>query len=342
MESAKVSIVIPVYNVPENALRKCINSAVAQTLKEVEIILVDDGSTDSSGAVCESYKQEDSRIKVIHKHNGGLASARNRGYRAASGEWITFVDGDDWIEPETCEVAYIIGEKENVDVVLFGMIQDLKTHSRNYTYHFEDGKKFIGDECRKLQTEVLDFTGNIATVPAKLFRKEVLDLNNIEHKEFLRQGSEGTEFNIRFFEIIHSAYFTEKKMYHYVYNNASISAKHSEEKQYQIIRCFEEIEKDIVISENKDLMTMFYNRFSYVVIAAAITGYFSPQNRELYKLKKEHFRNYLSQRLVDETIKKVDPSKLDYQRRIILMLIKMNWFRPLQLLGYIRFKQKNG
>ena len=98
----KLSVVIPVYNV-EKYLQECVDSVLNQTLKEFELIAVDDGSTDHSGAILDEYQEKDSRITVIHKENGGLSSARNAGLDIAKGEWIAFVDSDDWVSPETYE-----------------------------------------------------------------------------------------------------------------------------------------------------------------------------------------------------------------------------------------------
>ena len=132
-EKKKVSIVVPVYNVPKKALRDCIESCIRQTLKEIEIILVDDGSTDESGVICDEYAEKDNRIIVIHKTNGGLSAARNTGYRYASGEWITFLDSDDWIEPATCEENYNVGNKENMDIVIFGTVQEFEHYKNIFT-----------------------------------------------------------------------------------------------------------------------------------------------------------------------------------------------------------------
>lgn len=95
----KISIIVPVYNV-EKYLRKCIDSILNQTFKDFELILIDDGSTDESGKICDEYNLKDNRIKVIHKENGGLSSARNAGLDIAQGEYIGFVDSDDWIESD--------------------------------------------------------------------------------------------------------------------------------------------------------------------------------------------------------------------------------------------------
>ena len=113
-----VSVIVPVYNV-EEYLRKCIDSIVAQTLKDIEIILVDDGSTDGSGTICDEYASQDKRVRVVHKINGGLSSARNTGIEAASAPFLMFIDSDDWVEPNFCEKPYLAAKNNNADLVLF-------------------------------------------------------------------------------------------------------------------------------------------------------------------------------------------------------------------------------
>lgn len=113
-----VSIIIPVFNV-EKYLRKCIDSVINQTLKNIEIIIVDDGSTDHSGQICDEYATKDKRIHVLHKANEGLSSARNDGIKMSNAPFILFVDGDDWVEPNFCELPYKIACENNVDLVLF-------------------------------------------------------------------------------------------------------------------------------------------------------------------------------------------------------------------------------
>ena len=111
-----ISVIVPVYNV-DNYLRKCIDSLIVQTLKDIEIILVNDGSTDESIDICEEYKLKDNRIKVIHKENGGLSDARNKGIDIAKGKYISFVDSDDWINPQMLEKLYILASKYEADIV---------------------------------------------------------------------------------------------------------------------------------------------------------------------------------------------------------------------------------
>ena len=110
-----ISIIVPVYNV-EQYLEKCINSIINQTYKNLEIILVDDGATDNSGKMCDELAKTDNRIKVYHKENGGLSDARNYGVERAIGEYIGFVDSDDYIDEEMYEKLYGAIKKEDVDV----------------------------------------------------------------------------------------------------------------------------------------------------------------------------------------------------------------------------------
>ena len=113
-----ISVVIPVYNV-EKYLAECVDSVLGQTYQDYEIILVDDGATDSSGAMCDEYAQKDARIRVIHQPNGGLSAARNAGLSAASGEYIYFLDSDDYIEPTTLVDLVSVAEQEQADMVFF-------------------------------------------------------------------------------------------------------------------------------------------------------------------------------------------------------------------------------
>lgn len=107
-----ITVIVPVYNVAKY-LEKCVKSIQDQTYKSLEIILVDDGSTDSSGAICDKYATEDSRIRVIHKPNGGLSSARNAGLDAATGDYVGFIDSDDYIAPDFYESLLKISDKSN-------------------------------------------------------------------------------------------------------------------------------------------------------------------------------------------------------------------------------------
>ena len=119
MDTLLVSVIVPVYNVAPY-LEQCLDSIVNQTYQNLEIILVDDGSTDESGAICDRYAEQDGRIQVVHKENGGLSSARNVGLDKMTGEWVLFVDSDDWIELNTLELLFE-QKNEHAEIVEFGI-----------------------------------------------------------------------------------------------------------------------------------------------------------------------------------------------------------------------------
>ena len=341
MQQASISIIVPVYKVPEQYLKKCIESIMQQTIENIEILLVDDGSPDDCGVLCDSYALKDERIKVVHKENGGLSSARNAGFLEASGKWIMFVDGDDWIDCDMCQVMYEVGEQKNVQLVMCGMMKEYGHSSEKYEYYVEENRIYIGNECKWLQEQLLHYDANIAVAYSKLIRRDLLIQNNILHDEALRQGAEGIEFNLRLFEILNSVVFINKPFYHYIYNENSISASHNESNHEYVVKCFEKIKQFIATSDNRErLIRWFNNRLLYVIITTAISGYFNPSNTETYKEKKRKYALYLEKPIIKEALMTDNFEGMSKQRKIILWIIKHKLYWILNVLGYVRKWQK--
>ena len=133
----KVSIIIPIYN-PGEYFIKCLDSATNQTLSGIEIICIDDGSTDDSMEILSTYSNNDSRFKILHQENLGAGTARNKGIKNASGEYIIFLDSDDWIENDMCEKLYYHAKNLDVDLVLFDVIWYLKDNKKEYYKYFSN------------------------------------------------------------------------------------------------------------------------------------------------------------------------------------------------------------
>ena len=167
-----ISIIIPVYNT-EKYLRRCLDSIVAQTYKDFECILVDDGSTDGSGMICDEYTKRDSRFKVIHKENEGVSAARNDGVSAASGEWIAFADSDDWMERNMLE-ELMNKTSEGCDIVMCD-------YYRQYSL---DGVEYMILKPKSLDhTAVMEdlFSGNLmGALWNKLIRRSCFERYNIQ------------------------------------------------------------------------------------------------------------------------------------------------------------------
>lgn len=229
-----VSVIVPVYNV-EKYLNRCVDSLVQQTYHNLEIIMVDDGSKDSSGSICDLLAKQDKRIKVIHKVNGGLASARNEGIKKAIGEYILFVDSDDWIELDTIEYCINLSKKYsyNADIIQYNVIeinsQDTKVKNSKEIIKILNNKdiiNFLMKESTKTDTyfsacrcmyktsiikNILFEEGKInEDIPWKYrvlnSSKSMIDSNQIKYYYFQSVGSITTEgLKEKDFDLYHAA-----------------------------------------------------------------------------------------------------------------------------------------
>ena len=175
----KVSVIVPVYNV-EKYLRKCLDSVVNQTLEDIEIICIDDGSTDGSGAILDEYAQKDKRIKVIHQENQGLGAARNVGIDLAKGEYIGFVDSDDFIELSCLEKVYSKIEETSSDLCLFGIYRYnsiLKIPEEGDSFNLSHYGENVSQICRYTNIKKALFTRFSAC--AKLYQTDFVKKNKL-------------------------------------------------------------------------------------------------------------------------------------------------------------------
>lgn len=169
-----ISIIVPVYNV-EKYLERCIESIVNQTYQNLEIILVDDGSMDNSGKICDEWAVKDNRIKVIHKENGGVSSARNDGLKKATGEYVGFVDSDDTVEPRYMEILLNLIIEKRVDMSIINYIEKYSEYEiKNETYI--KNKEFYKENFFKYLFEISNYKGYLWN---KIFKREIIVTNNI-------------------------------------------------------------------------------------------------------------------------------------------------------------------
>ena len=168
----KVSIVVPVYNV-ETYLNYCVNSLRQQTYTNIEIILVDDGSTDASGEICDQHAQEDERVRVLHIENGGISNARNTGVKEASTDWIIFVDSDDYYDRRTVEYLVGLRDKYGVELVATPVIEVRNYENSDFLGDFRE--KYSGKLDRRTALEQMFYGNYVGTHSGgKLYKKEIL------------------------------------------------------------------------------------------------------------------------------------------------------------------------
>lgn len=165
----KISVIVPVYNVAPY-LKECVNSVIGQTLSDLEIILIDDGSTDGSGAICDGYAQKDDRIKVIHKPNGGLSEARNAGLDIATGEYIGFVDSDDYIDTDMYEILYHNAINLKADI---SMCCDRRVPHQAGDYNFNENKVSVWESKEEMIREIFLARRTVVAVCLKIFHRNI-------------------------------------------------------------------------------------------------------------------------------------------------------------------------
>lgn len=220
-----VTLVVPVYKIKEEYLRKCLDSILNQTDKNWEAILVDDGSPDNSGEICEEYAKNDSRFTVYHQKNQGVSVARNKGIDNAKYEWVTFIDPDDWIDEKTVEVVNEQLAENNPDILAFGYAREFKNLQRPEFLVHKNGKisKDLLDSMRlaTLYHLVIDGVVHNYTVNAiwnKVYKVSYLNKFNIRFEASARKGQDRV-FNLYAFDKTDSVYYLDMLLYHYRNDN---------------------------------------------------------------------------------------------------------------------------
>lgn len=233
MHRPQVSVVIPVYKV-EPYLARCVDSVLSQTLEDIQIILVDDGSPDNCPQMCDAYAEQDARIQVVHKENGGLASARNAGMAVATGKWLFFLDSDDWLEPDGLESLLAIGEEHQVDFVRYRAIRSgwpgMETHApcmvepvRELRHGYYDKQQIIDEVYPRLIITPQLTMGAVVGAWGSLYNLDFLNCNNLRFYEEVK-FSEDLVFSARVVRAANSFFFVDTPgVYHYFYNPNSIS-----------------------------------------------------------------------------------------------------------------------
>jgi glycosyltransferase involved in cell wall biosynthesis len=228
MSNPEISIIVPIYNV-ENYLYKCINSILTQTFTDFELILVNDGSPDNCGEICNEYAMRDPRIKVIHKENKGLSSARNAGIRSATGKYIGFIDSDDYIGNNMYEILYENAEQFSSDIVVCDVIEVYENKDIDLKHHNTPGYRVEHFTNIEVLNQLYLSNDNSLNPMGRGSERWIYAVNKLYKKSLFDslEYSEGRIYEDEF--IIHKVYFNSKKvtsltakLYYYVQRENSI------------------------------------------------------------------------------------------------------------------------
>ena len=215
----KVSVIIPVYNV-EKYLAQCLDSVINQTLKDIEIICINDGSTDDSLKILQDYAKKDDRIKVINQDNMGVSVARNKGIKSAKGEFICFVDADDFLQPDTCELTLNQILKTNADICCFGINEVINKKVTPRAW-----EKYFLDSCENKEFDLPTIKCFLCNACGKLFRASFIHEHTISFPIGIRSG-EDSIFNLECLFFSPKYTLVNKYLYNYV-KDRNDSASHS-------------------------------------------------------------------------------------------------------------------
>lgn len=323
-----ISIIVPVYNV-EKYLEKCVNSIINQTYNNIEIILVDDGSKDNSGQICEQLKGKDNRIKVIHKENGGLSDARNAGLKIAKGEYIGFVDSDDYIAEDMFETLYNLNKKYNseISIVSYYEIYNGKVISVRNTKKLEELNKIEAIKELLIDTKIQSYAWN------KLFKRELFD--NIEFPT--NKNFEDMATTLLLFEKANKVVLLEEPKYYYVRRDNSIIGI----KNYKTYKDYLDVIYDkYLYLDGKYEELDLYNSYNFIInmiwVYTIIVAFDLNDVYREFEKQYELFENII-EKYRNEII-----DKLDNYNKIILymMLLDKEASKPSVKMLYKTFKEK--
>lgn len=337
MLKTMISIVVPVYNV-ENYLDRCVISLVNQTYSNLEIILVDDGSTDSSGNKCDQWANKDTRIKVIHKENAGLGMARNTGIENANGDFLFFIDSDDFVDTKLVEKCLEAQTADKSEVVVYGyshykdgnIIKEIPLKRKKY-YGIEVQEEFLPRMiCADGQTK---YPGSAWS---KMYSKEYIDKYKFRYcseREFI---SEDYYSNLILFNRITSVSIIPDILYFYCHNTSSLSKTFRkdrlEKNNFQYEASVKLCEKYSYSDRVKDALTI-----QYYINLLGILHLVLETDLTKREQKNEIFRLLVNDNMLS-ILKKIDIHKLDLANRVFLILI----LKKMKSLVYIVLKKKYG
>lgn len=249
-----ISIVVPVYNV-EKYLKRCLDSLVNQTYKNIEIILVNDGSTDSSLEICKGYAKKDSRVKIISKKNEGLGYTRNEGINIAKGIYIAFIDSDDYVDENFYEKLYVSAKKYNSDMVYASFKSVDKNNKMRTTFNIKLNKQvYIGEDIKtNILYNVIENNGNHKRLPMSacmiLYKKEIIDKYNIRFLSERQYASEDLIFNLEFILKANTISIVNNAYYYYCYNQNSLTRKYKADRFKKVMIMYDYL-KDFMKKEH--------------------------------------------------------------------------------------------
>ena len=327
----KISIVVPVYNVKESYLTKCLESIIHQTMKEIEIILVDDGSSNDSLKICNKFAEKDKRIIIIQQKNQGVSVARNNGIKISNSEYIMFVDSDDWLEKDACERLYKYKD-ENVDVII----------GRNYVYREDKNEReeafFRGGKINEIKNKyeiynilLTDRKSNkyiyLATPWAKLYRSSLLKENNTCFEKNIKIG-EDMLFNLDAVVLAKKIFIADELIYNYRKHNNNTENRLKSEFKENLENTYDKLEEKC--KKNKLNLVREINYYKIRGLNS-IMDYCKDINTSIKEIKK-----ITNEAVYKDAIRNIETNMLSKKRKLLVLFARIRFYLGIKLLYKIK------
>lgn len=324
----KVSVIVPVYKVPLKYLRACLDSLTAQTLQECEFIVVSDGAPEAECAICEEFTIKDPRFKFFQQKHSGVSTARNHGIDQVQGEYITFVDADDWIEKETCEKTYKYAKENNSDIVLW------EAETTNNNHH----EPLFSQSINKIESSEIHnicrnciFTANskyysVSLVSCKLFSRTFIKENHIYYPTEL-QINEDRIFNINAYAKANKISYLNQVLYYYRIHSESTSQQFIPNAFYKATAFLNILEKKMQHNFSRELFKEYIRSF----FCSWKSCYMHPQNKESFVTRTSHLSHIIKSDEFQNNLQKNSFKDFSFDVQIELFLFKHRLTFPIYI-----------
>ncbi|MEG2001104.1 MAG: glycosyltransferase [Evtepia sp.] len=339
----EISVIVPVYKA-ETLLRSCVNSVLAQSFVDWELILIEDGSPDESGALCDMLASKEPRIRVFHKKNGGVSSARNRGMQEAQGRYLAFLDADDWFAPEALQTLYDLAEKNDADTAGCahyraevngetsreagalppGVYDEMQIRSRIVS-------RLLGERLGK-QEELLN-----GFVWRFLFTKDLISRGNLS---FLGAYLEDELFLLEYFCVAKKLAMTDEPLYYYLQNPASVTRRYLSDYWQTFTRFLKEKE---MVAQKYELgldQPDWKENSVWSGVLIAVGNEFAPGNTASFSEKRRRIRALSQYPEVARAVAVIAPKNLSRNKQMVADLFRKRRFSLLAMMYFVKNRKR--
>ncbi len=312
----EISIIVPIYKV-ERYLKRCVDSILNQTFTDFELILVDDGSPDNCGRICDEYAEKDNRIYVIHKENGGLSDARNAGLDYATGQYIIFVDSDDFVEPDLLEKAYNTIIK-GYDIVSFGLNIIDEDENVSALTHSDAGKEFKFEKQDDYLAFILRIFMNWRVgweAWSRIYRRDIIEKYGLRFEDNSRIFAEDMYFNLCYIVHTKTMYAMKDCLYNYLRRNDSIMG--NDIKKSNLNR-FNELAKAVLVHYKRypdlDYLCEHFSAIYYMIMYHEMKVYYKKETFDC-----NEYRDLFNKEIADKDFMRMNLKSLKKENNLMYL-----------------------